>query len=138
MPAASIHRMRADVPDLGRSAADYAEQMMRVLGTPPRLDLVLLGVGQDGHVCSLFPGHPLLGERDRLVAAIVDAPKPPPRRLTLTLPVLERARLAIVLATAEDKRPALDAALQDPQSPLPIAHVFRFAPRVVVLRVRHG
>ena len=50
VPAASIHRMRADSPDLDQAGADYAGEMVRVLGTPPRLDLALLGVGPDGHV----------------------------------------------------------------------------------------
>ena len=58
----------------------------------PRLDLVLLGVGPDGHVASLFPGHAALSEEHELVLPIVDAPKPPPRRLTLTLPMLDERR----------------------------------------------
>lgn len=133
VPAASIYRMQAEVPDLDRSAADYAEQMVRVLGRPPRLDLVLLGVGPDGHVCSLFPGHPLLREEQRWVAPIDDSPKPPPRRLTLTLPALEAAELVVVAALGRSKAAAVRLALHDPQSSLPLALVTRRARRSLFL-----
>jgi 6-phosphogluconolactonase len=133
VPAANIHRMQADVPDLEQSATDYAEQMMGVLGTPPRLDLVLLGVGQDGHVCSLFPGHALLREEERWVAPIEDSPKPPRRRLTLTLPTLEAAELIVVAAFGRSKAPAVHLALHDPPSSLPLALVTRRARRAFFL-----
>ena len=85
VPASSVFRMPADAPDLDRAAADYEAVLLRECGRPPRLDLALLGVGPDGHVCSLFTGYPLLRESARWVAALGDSPKPPPRRLTLTL-----------------------------------------------------
>src|SRR5690242_6574750 len=87
-PAVRVHRMPADSPDLDGAAREYAETLARVVGPARALDLVLLGIGPDGHVASLFPGHPLLDETDRPVAGVTDSPKPPPRRLTLTLPVL--------------------------------------------------
>jgi 6-phosphogluconolactonase len=90
-------------------------------------------MGPDGHVCSIFPGHPLMAEHDRLVAFVNDAPKPPARRLTLTLPMLTRAKLVVVMALSQDKRPMLESA-QRPDAPdVPIARVLRDAPRVVVL-----
>jgi 6-phosphogluconolactonase len=133
VPASSVHRMGADAPDLTLAARSYEDEMTRVLGTPPRLDLALLGVGPDGHVCSLFPGHPLLRERERQVAAIEDAPKPPPRRLTLTLPALWSAEIVVVAAMGEAKAPVLREALEDPASELPVAQALRGARRVVVL-----
>ena len=90
---ARAHRMPADDPDLDAAARTYERELVRVLGDPPRFDVVLLGVGPDGHVCSLFPGQPALEEASRLVVAVTDSPKPPPRRLTLTLPALAGAEI---------------------------------------------
>ena len=95
--------------------------MIAGLGRPPRLDLLWLGVGADGHVASLFPGHPLLAERRRFVAAVVDSPKPPPRRLTLTLPAIAAARCLVVTALGESKAAAVGAALGEAGSGLPLA-----------------
>ncbi len=85
VPEGRIHRMEADVADPSAAAEAYAATMVRVLGQPPRFDVVFLGMGPDGHICSLFPGHPLLEERERTVAVVLDSPKPPAARLTLTL-----------------------------------------------------
>ena len=122
VPEASVHRMPADAADLSRAARSYEEVMARVLGATPRLDLALLGVGPDGHVCSLFPGHALLQERARLVAPIEDSPKPPPRRLTLTLPALWSAEVVVVAALGQAKAAVLKDALEYPDSPLPVAN----------------
>jgi 6-phosphogluconolactonase len=133
VPAGRIHRMEADASDLARAAAAYAETLTRILGAPPRLDVVLLGVGPDGHVCSLFPGHRLLEERERSVVFVSDSPKPPPSRLTLTLPVVQRAGLVVVAAFGGSKAAVLREALHDPQSRLPVALAIRGALRVLVL-----
>lgn len=133
IPSRNIHRMPADDPDAERAARAYEALLTGTLGAPPQLDLALLGVGTDGHVCSLFPGHPLLRERQRLVAPIADAPKPPPRRLTLTLPVLWEAAVVVVAALGEAKAAVLREALEEPSSPLPVALAMRGARRTVVL-----
>ena len=133
VPDARIHRMKAEGADLAAAAATAEDEMAAVLGTPPRLDLVILGVGEDGHVCSLFPGHPLLSEARRFVAAIEDAPKPPPRRLTLTLPALATANLVVVAALGAGKARAMEDALDNPSSASPLARVLHTARASLVL-----
>ena len=126
-PPARIHRMRADDDDLHAAARAYESVL------PPALDVALLGVGPDGHVCSLFPGHRLLQEETRLVASIADSPKPPPQRLTLTLPALAAARLLVVAAFGSGKAGVIREALEDPASRLPVALALRGATQALVL-----
>jgi 6-phosphogluconolactonase len=129
----NIHRMPADDPDLSAAAAAYGEALTRVLGPEPRLDLVLLGVGPDGHVASLFPGHAALFEKRTLVLPIVDAPKPPPRRLTMTLPILTSAERVIVMALGESKAAVMHEALTREDSLLPVSLVLQRSGRTLVL-----
>lgn len=131
--ADGVHRMEADAADPEGAAALYAGDLTRLLGRPPRLDVVLLGVGSDGHVCSLFPGHSLLREERKWVAVEAAAPKPPPRRLTLTLPTLAAAELVMVVAVGGTKAQVVRAALRDPESPLPLALALRRARSALVL-----
>ena len=88
----------------------------------PRFDLIHLGLGEDGHTASLFPGSPVLDEAEAPVAHVHDAPKPPPDRLTLTLPVLNAARAVLFMVQGASKREALARVLRrDPA--LPASHV---------------
>jgi 6-phosphogluconolactonase len=73
-------------------------------------DLILLGMGPDGHTCSLFPGFPQLEAREAVCVAVHDSPKPPPDRVTLTLPVLRAARYTLLLVTGAEKAGALERA----------------------------
>jgi 6-phosphogluconolactonase len=98
---ATVYRMPAELgPDEG--AAQYAH----VVAAVAPLDVVVLGVGQDGHTASLFPGHPAL-KAHGLTAGIHDSPKPPPERVTLTLNALQTARRVIILASGAGKADAV-------------------------------
>jgi len=88
----------------------------------PRFDVIHLGLGEDGHTASLFPGHPALRETHALIAAVHDAPKPPPERLTLTLPVINAARALLFMVQGASKREAL-ARVRRRDPALPASHV---------------
>lgn len=89
-------------------------------GGLPSLDLALLGLGEDGHTASLFPGHPeVQDDSGALCLPVRDAPKPPPERVTLSLPVLRAARHCLLLATGAGKTLALAAVLAGPDPQVP-------------------
>uniref|UniRef100_A0A7N0UDC7 Probable 6-phosphogluconolactonase n=1 Tax=Kalanchoe fedtschenkoi TaxID=63787 RepID=A0A7N0UDC7_KALFE len=79
----------------------------------PKFDLVLLGMGADGHVASLFPSHPALKESDEWITFIVDSPKPPPERITFTLPVINSAANVAIVATGGSKAHAAHLAIDE-------------------------
>jgi len=91
----------------------------------PKFDLILLGMGPDGHVASLFPGHPLVQENKRWVTFIKDSPKPPPERITLTFPVINACAYAALVVTGKAEADAVHSALGKPPSPvqLPVGMV---------------
>jgi len=99
------------------AAADYQSKLLSMAGSELKLDLLLLGAGPDGHTCSLFPSHPLLSEpappEGRVVAAITDSPKPPPERVTLTLPVVNSAHCCVFAATGSSKAGMVSKLLGD-------------------------
>jgi 6-phosphogluconolactonase len=79
----------------------------------PKFDLILLGMGSDGHVASLFPNHQALELKDDWVTYITDSPKPPPERITFTLPVINSASNIAILAMGVDKATAVQLAVYD-------------------------
>lgn len=134
VPPERVHRLRGEADPA--AAAAQAEQELRALtATPPgqwpRLDLVLLGMGEDGHVASLFPEAPAAVTESRSVYIPVTGPKPPPQRLTLTYAALAAARALWVLVSGPGKAATLAAALR-PDSRLPLARVLREQPKARV------
>lgn len=103
--AAQVHPMPVESSDLEAAAAGYAATLTTFAGAPPVVDLVHLGLGTDGHTASLVPGDPVLGVTDADVA--VTGPYSGRRRVTLTYPVLNRARRIVWLVTGADKAPML-------------------------------
>jgi 6-phosphogluconolactonase len=101
LPPDQIHAMPVESPDLDAAAREYARTLERIAGSPPVLDLAHLGLGPDGHTASLVPGDPVLAVADRDVASTgVYMGR---RRMTLTYPVLNRARRVLWLVTGGEK-----------------------------------
>ena len=121
IPVDRVHRIRGELDP--RDAADrYAAELRGTVPLDdhdvPQLDVAFLGLGEDGHTASLFPGDPALAIRGRLAVPVV-ASKPPPNRITLTLPVFQAARATVVLATGASKRDAVARVLAGPDLATP-------------------
>jgi len=123
VPPGQVHRMAGDDPDPARAADCYARELReacerhgRLDGGWPRFDLVLLGMGADGHTASLFPGTDAVHETARPVVAVWVA-KLGAHRITLTPPVLNRADTVLFLVTGSDKAETLAAVLEGPAQP---------------------
>jgi len=96
-----IYAMPVELPDLDAAARSYAQTLREIAGSPPVLDLAHLGLGPDGHTASLVPGDPVLNVTDKDVALTDIYQKR--RRMTLTYPMLNRARLILWLVTGAEK-----------------------------------
>jgi 6-phosphogluconolactonase len=118
----TAHRLVAEADDLDAAAADYARLMADVLGASaggvPMFDVVLLGLGSDGHTASLFPGTAALEVRDRWYVAN-SVPSRGATRLTMTFPVIEAARDVLVLASGASKARVLASVLSERDDAFP-------------------
>jgi 6-phosphogluconolactonase len=127
IPPRQIFRIPGEAADPESVATDYArtlaEEMKVRRGEVPRLDLVLLGLGIDGHTASLFPGSPVLKEVFRTVAAVHAAAAIIPQRFTLTFPVLNAAACVIFLVSGSVKAKVVKAALAEGAAALPAGMV---------------
>jgi 6-phosphogluconolactonase len=120
LPANRVHAMPVEDPDLEAAARRYAATLSEIAGSPPVLDIVHLGLGPDGHTASLVPGDPVLDVADREVATTgVYMGR---RRMTLTYPVLDRARRVLWLVTGSDKA-AMLARLRRGDASIPAGRV---------------
>ncbi|HYM55510.1 MAG TPA: 6-phosphogluconolactonase [Solirubrobacteraceae bacterium] len=151
VPDERVHRMEGELgPEEGarRYAVELADRLPagdRIPATvpgssagsappgPPVLDLVVLGIGPDGHVASLFPGADTLAAGDEAVClGVRDSPKPPPERITLSLAVLRAARRCLLLATGASKADAVNAMLGEPSRHVPASLLRRERLTVIV------
>jgi 6-phosphogluconolactonase len=118
IPTGNVHPMSASGgafgDDLEAAAQDYAQVLAANAdeGQPtPNFDVHLLGMGPEGHINSLFPDTPAVRETERLVLGVPDSPKPPPRRITLTLPAIQRSREVWLVVSGAGKAEAVAAAI---------------------------
>jgi len=119
IPAPNVHPIRCQLPP-AQAAAAYRAELQAVLGSEARFDLIFLGLGEDGHTASLFPGTSVLAEQERAAAAVW-VPRLKAWRVTLTFPVLNAARQVVFLVTGAAKGPAL-ARIESGES-LPAARI---------------
>lgn len=116
-----VYRMPGEADDVENAAARYQQQIATVLGhpasgPPPQFDLILLGLGEDGHTASLFPHSDVLAEPVRWVA-VSQSPRPPAIRLTMTYPILNAARNVMFLVTGKGKADIMAQVLEGPHDP---------------------
>ncbi|KAF9651968.1 nagb/rpia/CoA transferase-like protein [Thelephora ganbajun] len=130
IPLENIHHIDPSLlDDIEELADSYEKQLIAEFAVRnsarfPIFDLILLGIGPDGHTASLFPGHSLLAEEDRWVAYLEDSPKPPPKRITLTYPGINHASRVAFVATGESKQDVLAEIMDDPaKTSLPASRV---------------
>lgn len=121
IPRSQVHAMPTGCEDMQDCAQHYAELLTTLPQRQgmPCFDMIVLGVGDDGHTASLFPGTPILAERDRSVAAVF-VPKLDAWRVSLTYPVLNQANTIVVLASGAGKADVVYAALNEPTRNFPI------------------
>ena len=123
---ARVHPMAAadtvETPE--EAAALYREELAKAAGGEgtPAFDLLLLGIGEDGHVASLFPGNPASDVTDVSAVGVRDSPKPPPERVSLTLTAINTATAAWIIASGEGKAEAVDEALAKGELPAGRVH----------------
>jgi 6-phosphogluconolactonase len=123
IPAANVHRFDGEELDRDRAARAYATEIEAALiDDDPRFDLIVLGMGADAHVASLFPGHPLIDDTERWTGAVLadrfSIPKPSVDRLTLTPRALHATREVLLVVTGGKKAPAVHGALGSVRDPM--------------------
>src|SRR5271170_5317305 len=118
IPARNVHAMPASDGEFGNDLAAAAlayEQLLAANADPgnpaPNFDVHLLGVGPEGHINSLFPDTPAVRETTRMVVEVDDSPKPPPQRITFTMPAIQRSREVWLLVSGAEKAEAVAAAI---------------------------
>lgn len=134
IPAGHIHAMPVETNDPESATAEYARRLSTIAGDPPVIDLVHLGLGSDGHTASLLPGDAALDVHDRDIA--MSGVYQGRRRMTMTLPMLERARRILWVVTGADKA-AMLARLLERDPSIPAGRVSQRSAHVIADRASH-
>ncbi|KAK4683421.1 6-phosphogluconolactonase, partial [Tremellales sp. Uapishka_1] len=137
IPPSQIHKIDPSLlDDIEELADEYEKQLINHFAASnaaryPVFDLMLLGMGQDGETCSLFPNHEILTEKDAWVSYIEDSPRGPKKRITMTMPVLTHCYRAVFVVSGEEKAEMLHTILDEPEAGLPCSRVRPAAPGLV-------
>lgn len=126
IPLQNVYPIKADAKTVEECAQEYETRMRGLLNKNNGFDILLLGIGPDGHTCSLFPGHKSFvdgSNTTRLVIPVTDSPKPPPQRVTLTLDYINNSDYLVFCAVGEGKAEMLKRILKDKDLSLPSANV---------------
>ena len=140
VPPGRVHRIPGELPDLDCAARRASDELKSIAGDPPAVDFVLAGVGEDGHVASIFPGRAAGNAKCEAqpIVAVHDSPKPPSRRLTFTLDVLGGARFVAVAAFGTSKAAVMRDAIEGGEATTPVAELLCRATASVVLLDREA
>ena len=130
IPKNNVHRIDTEEATLEMAAEKYEEEIRNFFGIEgeriPEFDLIMLGIGEDGHTASLFPEAPSLKEKKRIAIPVI-AEKPPHKRISLTLPVLTNAQRIMFLVTGSEKAGIVREIVEESESRLPASLVRRRA-----------
>lgn len=136
IPKNNVHLVDTEEATLEMAAVKYEQEIRGFFGIEgdriPEFDLIMLGIGEDGHTASLFPGASSLEEEKRVAIPVV-AEKPPHKRISLALPVLTHARRIIFLVTGSEKAGVVREIVEESESRLPASLVRRMARSVYLL-----
>ncbi|CAF0735616.1 unnamed protein product [Brachionus calyciflorus] len=126
VPLENVYHIKADAPTVDECARDYETRMKSLLNKNGGFDILLLGIGPDGHTCSLFPEHKSFTEglnSTNIVIAVHDSPKPPPQRVTLTFSYINNSNYLFFCAVGDGKADMIKRILIDRDLSIPSANV---------------
>lgn len=123
IPAKNIHPILTTIETSQASALKYEKELNSFFRSRPGFDLVLLGIGNDGHTASIFPGMPSLKEKKHLAIAVPPSGPIESERITLTFPIINEAENILFMATGDDKAPVIREVIEKEKSRLPAAMV---------------
>jgi 6-phosphogluconolactonase len=132
VPLENVYAIDPNAPNVEKCAEEYEHRIRSLLNEQNGFDILLLSYGPDGHTCSLFPNHKLFLEADKqtnLVLPIADSPKPPPQRVTLTLPFIKRSIYLFFLAISDVKAKITREILVDKNKHLPTTNISLNSPK---------